>query len=151
MSASDTAMQDEPRAAPPEPASALTESETERGVVRKMTLRLLPLLFACYIAAFLDRVNVSFAKLSMLPALGLSQSEYATGAGIFFIGYFLFEVPSNLVLLRVGARRWIARIMLLWGVVSCCMALTTGPRSFFALRFLLGAAEAGFFLSLIHI
>jgi MFS transporter, ACS family, tartrate transporter len=129
--------------------SAVAESEIERGVVRKVTLRLLPILFACYVAAFLDRVNVSFAKLSMLPALGLTQSEYATGAGIFFVGYFLFEVPSNLVLVRVGARRWIARIMLAWGVVSCCMALVRGPDSFYALRFLLGAAEAGFFPGII--
>lgn len=145
----DAATRGEPGAAAVEYCSAFAESAMERSVVRKMTLRLLPLLFACYVAAFLDRVNVSFAKLSMLPALGLTQSEYAAGAGIFFIGYFLFEVPSNLVLLRVGARRWIARIMLVWGVVSCCMALTTGPRSFYALRFLLGAAEAGFFPGII--
>lgn len=117
----------------------------EGRVVRKVALRLMPLLCACYVAAFIDRVNVGFAKLQMLPALGLSQSEYAFGAGIFFIGYFLFEVPSNLILVKVGARRWIARIMLIWGVVSACMALVQGPRSFQALRFLLGAAEAGFF------
>ncbi len=122
----------------------------ERQVVRKVAFRLMPLLCACFVAAFIDRVNVGFAKLQMLPALGLTQSEYAFGAGIFFVGYFLFEVPSNLLLVRFGARRWIARIMLLWGVVSACMALVTGPRSFHALRFLLGAAEAGFFPGVIY-
>lgn len=146
---SDARMQEGSGAASPERQSAFVESAMERSVVRKVTLRLLPLLFVCYVAAFLDRVNVSFAKLSMLPALGMTQSEYATGAGIFFIGYFLFEVPSNLVLVRVGARRWIARIMLVWGVVSCCMALVRGPSSFYTLRFLLGAAEAGFFPGII--
>lgn len=129
-----------PLAADTDPPSAF-----ERAVMRKLTWRLLPLLFACFVAAFLDRVNVSFAKLSMLPALGLTQAQYATGAGIFFVGYFLLEVPSNLVLAKVGARRWIARIMLVWGVISGAMAFVSGPRSFYALRFLLGAAEAGFF------
>jgi MFS transporter, ACS family, tartrate transporter len=118
--------------------------------VRKVAWRLMPLLCTCYVAAFIDRVNVGFAKLQMLPVLGLTQSQYAFGAGIFFVGYFLFEVPSNLLLVRFGARRWIARIMLLWGVVSACMALVTGPRSFHGLRFLLGAAEAGFFPGVIY-
>lgn len=126
-------------------ASVDLEAALERRVMRRVTGRLMPLLFACFVAAFLDRVNVSFAKLAMLPALGLTQSEYATGAGIFFLGYFLFEVPSNLLLVRFGARRWIARIMLVWGAISSCMALVEGPRSFYALRFLLGVAEAGFF------
>jgi MFS family permease len=124
--------------------------ELERRVVRKVAWRLMPLLCTCFVAAFIDRVNVGFAKLEMLPALGLTQSEYAFGAGIFFVGYFLFEVPSNLLLVRFGARRWIARIMLVWGVVSACMALVTGPHSFHALRFLLGAAEAGFFPGVIY-
>jgi MFS transporter, ACS family, tartrate transporter len=124
--------------------------ELERRVVRKVAWRLMPLLCTCFVAAFVDRVNVGFAKLQMLPALGMTQSEYAFGAGIFFIGYFLFEVPSNLLLVRFGARRWIARIMLVWGVVSACMALVTGPHSFHALRFLLGAAEAGFFPGVIY-
>jgi MFS family permease len=119
--------------------------ELERRVIRKVAWRLMPLLCACFVAAFVDRVNVGFAKLQMMPALGLTQSEYAVGAGIFFVGYFLFEVPSNLLLVRFGARRWIARIMLVWGVVSASMALVTGATSFHALRFLLGAAEAGFF------
>jgi MFS transporter, ACS family, tartrate transporter len=124
--------------------------EIERRVVRKVAWKLMPLLCACFVAAFIDRVNVGFAKLEMLPALGLSQSEYAFGAGVFFVGYFLCEVPSNLALVRFGARRWIARIMLLWAVVSACMALVTGARSFHALRFLLGAAEAGFFPGVIY-
>ena len=123
----------------------MQDVELERQVMWKVTRRILPLLFVCYVAAFIDRVNVSFAKLAMMPDLGMTQSEYATGAGIFFIGYFLLEVPSNLLLVRFGARRWIARIMLLWGVISCAMMFTTGARSFYALRFLLGAAEAGFF------
>jgi MFS transporter, ACS family, tartrate transporter len=125
-------------------------NEFERRIVRKVAWRLMPLLCACFVAAFIDRVNVGFAKLEMLPALGLSQAEYAFGAGIFFVGYFLFEVPSNLLLIRFGARRWIARIMLVWGLVSACMALVTGARSFHALRFVLGAAEAGFFPGVIY-
>jgi ACS family tartrate transporter-like MFS transporter len=124
--------------------------ELERRVVRKVAFRLMPLLCACFVAAFIDRVNVGFAKLEMLPALGITQSEYAFGAGIFFVGYFLFEVPSNLLLVRFGARRWIARIMLVWAVVSASMAFVTGPRSFHALRFVLGAAEAGFFPGIIY-
>jgi ACS family tartrate transporter-like MFS transporter len=127
------------------PGVAADDEALEARVVRKVALHLMPLLCVCYVAAFIDRVNVGFAKLQMMPALGLTQSEYAFGAGIFFIGYFFFEVPSNLLLMRFGARRWIARIMLFWGIVSACMALVQGPRSFHALRFLLGAAEAGFF------
>ncbi len=121
------------------------ESSIERRVVAKVNVRLMPLLCLCFMAAFLDRVNVGFAKLTMLPDLGLSQTEYATAAGIFFVGYFLFEVPSNLLLQRFGARLWIARIMIVWGVVSSSMMMVTGARSFYALRFALGAAEAGFF------
>jgi ACS family tartrate transporter-like MFS transporter len=122
----------------------------ERAVMKKLIWRLMPLLFLCFMAAFIDRVNVSFAKLAMLPDLGMSEAQYATGAGIFFVGYFLFEVPSNLILSKVGARAWIARIMLVWGVVSCSMLAVEGPRSFYALRFLLGAAEAGFFPGVIY-
>jgi ACS family tartrate transporter-like MFS transporter len=124
--------------------------ELERRVVRKVAWRLMPLLCACFVAAFIDRVNVGFAKLQMLPDLGLTQEQYAFGAGIFFVGYFVFEVPSNLALVRFGARRWIARIMLVWALVSASMALVTGARSFHALRFLLGAAEAGFFPGVIY-
>lgn len=107
--------------------------------------RLLPFLGLLYVVSYLDRVNVSFAKLTMNQAIGLDDAMYAFGAGIFFIGYFLFEVPSNLILERVGARRWIARIMVTWGLISAGTALITGPNGFYAMRFLLGVAEAGFF------
>ncbi|QHI98426.1 MFS transporter [Xylophilus rhododendri] len=115
------------------------------AIYRRVHLRLLPLLFICYIAAYLDRVNVGFAKLQMQASLGFSDSVYGLGAGIFFIGYFLFEVPSNLWLHRVGARRWIARIMVSWGLLSVGTMFVNSPMSFYVLRFLLGAAEAGFF------
>src|SRR6516165_1386044 len=98
---------------------------------------------------FLDRVNVSFASLQMNAALGFSAEIYSLGAGIFFIAYFIFEVPSNLVLHRVGARLWIARIMITWGVISSAMMFVKGPVSFYVLRFLLGVAEAGFFPGII--
>jgi MFS family permease len=98
-----------------------------------------------YFVAYLDRVNVGFAALQMNAALGLSSQVFGTGAGIFFLGCFLFEIPSNFALARVGARIWIARIAILWGVVPVSMLLISGPRSFYAMRFLLGAAEAGFF------
>jgi sugar phosphate permease len=112
---------------------------------RKVDIRLIPFLFLCYILAYLDRVNVGFAKLQMLKALSLSDAAFATGAGIFFIGYFFFEVPSNVMLKKFGARKWIARIMITWGIVSACMIYVKGELSFDALRFLLGIAEAGFF------
>ena len=111
----------------------------------KVAWRLLPFLFLCYVCAYLDRINVSFAKLQMSKDLGLSDAMYGLGAGIFFIGYLMFEVPSNLVLLKVGARRWIARIMVTWGLISALMMFVSGPISFYVLRFLLGVAEAGFF------
>jgi len=111
----------------------------------RVSRRLLPFLFLCYVAAYLDRVNVGFAKLQMQADLALSDTVYGIGAGIFFVGYFLFEVPSNLLLEKVGARRWIARIMVSWGIVSAATMFATGPLSFYALRFLLGVAEAGFF------
>src|SRR6476660_3853801 len=123
--------------------------DREKRIVSKITYRLIPFLCACFMAAFLDRVNVGFAKDQMTADLGLSDTVYGFGAGIFFLGYFLFEVPSNLVLARVGARRWIARIAILWGLVSISMIFVRGPISFFALRFLLGAAEAGFFPGII--
>jgi ACS family tartrate transporter-like MFS transporter len=113
--------------------------------IRRVRRRLIPFLAALYLVAYLDRPNVGFAALQMNAALRLSNRAYGFGAGIFFIGYFLFEVPSNLALLRFGARRWIARIAVVWGIVSIAMLLARGPWSFFALRFLLGAAEAGFF------
>jgi ACS family tartrate transporter-like MFS transporter len=112
------------------------------GRVRR---RLLPFLGLLYVISYLDRVNVSFAKLTMNASIGIDDATYALGAGIFFIGYFLFEVPSNLILERVGARRWIARIMVTWGLISAATAFVTGPASFITMRFLLGIAEAGFF------
>ena len=129
-----------------------TESAAEgtgRTALRKATVRLIPFLFVLYIVSFLDRVNVSFAALQMNEDLGFSDAVYGLGAGIFFIGYFLFEVPSNLILERVGARVWIARIMITWGIISTAMFLVTGPVSFYLLRFLLGVAEAGFFPGII--
>jgi MFS family permease len=111
----------------------------------KVDVRLLPFLFLCYILAYLDRVNVGFAKLQMLKDLSLSDAAFATGAGIFFIGYFFFEVPSNVLLKKFGARMWIARIMISWGVISACMIFVKGEWSFYVMRFLLGIAEAGFF------
>src|SRR5215208_6242632 len=129
-----------------------TESAAEGTgctALRKATVRLIPFLFVLYIVSFLDRVNVSFAALQMNEDLGLSDAVYGLGAGIFFIGYFVFEVPSNLILERVGARVWIARIMITWGIISTAMFLVTGPVSFYLLRFLLGVAEAGFFPGII--
>ncbi|MCZ8206146.1 MFS transporter [Gemmatimonas sp.] len=132
----------------------------EAATFRRIGWRLLPLLFSCYIVAYLDRVNVGFAKLQMVGELGWSDAVYGFGAGIFFLGYFLFEVPSNLLLLRVGARRWIARIMITWALVSASFAfvdvipwgplpalfgVTADVFGFYTLRLLLGMAEAGFF------
>jgi len=117
----------------------------EDAVYAKVTRRLIPFLFLCYIVAFLDRVNVGFAKLQMQSDLRLSDTVYGAGAGIFFIGYFFFEVPSNLLMRKVGARFWIARIMITWGLVSAVTMFTRGALSFYGLRFLLGVAEAGFF------
>ena len=111
----------------------------------KVDLRLIPFLFLCYILAYLDRVNVGFAKLQMLKDLQFGDAAFATGAGIFFIGYFFFEVPSNVLLKKFGARMWIARIMISWGIISSCMMFIKGEWSFYIMRFLLGIAEAGFF------
>jgi D-galactonate transporter len=120
------------------------------AVVRKATRRLLPLLFVCYVLAYLDRVNIGFAKLQMLTSLRMSDTAYGVGAGIFFIGYFLFEVPSNLLLHRLGARVWIARIMVTWGVLSALTMFVTSASQFYALRFVLGMAEAGFFPGIVY-
>jgi ACS family tartrate transporter-like MFS transporter len=113
--------------------------------MRRVRWRLLPFLALLYVVAYLDRVNISFAKLTMSDSIGIDDAMYAFGAGIFFIGYFLFEVPSNLILQRIGARRWIARILVTWGVISSATAFVTGPATFIGMRFLLGVAEAGFF------
>jgi D-galactonate transporter len=117
----------------------------EDALYARVTRRFVPFLFACYVAAYLDRVNVGFAKLTMAADLEFSDTVYGLGAGIFFIGYFLFEVPSNLLLHRIGARRALTRIMVLWGALSAAMMFVTTPTSFYVLRFLLGVAEAGFF------
>ena len=125
--------------------TAGSSARMEDVVVRTLTLRLVTFLFLLYIVAYLDRINLGFAALQMQQQLGFTDAVYGFGAGVFFAGYFLFQVPSNLVLERVGARRWIAVLMILWGIISASMALVTSVRSFYALRFLLGAAEAGFF------
>jgi MFS family permease len=116
---------------------------------RKIVRRLIPFLMLCYFVAYLDRVNVGFAALTMNADLGLTAEMFGFGAGIFFVGYFLFEVPSNLLLERFGARTWIARIMITWGVIASGMAFIAGPYTFYAMRFLLGVAEAGFFPGII--
>ncbi|MFJ3371520.1 MFS transporter [Pseudomonas sp. NPDC086251] len=112
---------------------------------KKIMWRFMPLLFLCYVVSYLDRINVGFAKLTMLNDLSFSNAVYGLGAGIFFIGYFFAEVPSNMILHRVGARRWIARIMITWSLISAATALVQTPLQFYVLRFLLGIAEAGFF------
>ncbi|HYL35848.1 MAG TPA: MFS transporter [Bryobacteraceae bacterium] len=117
----------------------------ETAVYRKVTWRLLPYLFLCYILAYVDRVNVGFAKLQMQQDLGMTEAVYGLGAGIFFIGYFLFEIPSNMMLRRVGARRWIGPIMIVWGVLSAMTMSVHNTGSFYLLRFLLGIVESGFF------
>jgi ACS family tartrate transporter-like MFS transporter len=117
----------------------------ERIVFSKMAWRVLPLLTLAYIVNFLDRTNVGFAALTMNKAIGLTSAQFGYGAGILFLGYCVFEVPSNIALYKFGARRWLARIMITWGLISMAMIFTVGPNSFYALRFMLGVAEAGFF------
>jgi D-galactonate transporter len=112
---------------------------------RKIFWRIVPFLMVCYAISYLDRVNIGFAKLQMSHAMGLSETVYGAGAGVFFLSYFLCELPSNLLLQRVGARRWIARIMVTWGLLSAACVFVTGAKSFMLVRFLLGAAEAGFY------
>lgn len=123
----------------------IEQTELERTAYSKVTWHIVPLLMFAYAAAYLARVNIGLAKLQMLGDLHLSEAVYGLGAGIFFIGYFLFEVPSNLLLHKIGARVCIARIMFLWGIVSSCMMFVSSAWAFYLLRFLLGAAEAGFF------
>ena len=123
---------------------ATSQGAVADAVYRKVAIRLIPLLFLCYIAAYLDRVNVGFAKLQMQQALGFSDSVYGFGAGIFFIGYFIFEIPSNVLLHKVGAGRWIARIMITWAVLSAATMFVNSALTFYVVRFLLGVAEAGF-------
>jgi len=123
---------------------AVATPDLETRVYAKVTRRLVPFLMLCYLGAYLDRVNVGFAKLQMLSDLQWSDTVYGLGAGVFFLGYFLFEVPSNMILHRFGARRWLARIMITWAMISASFAFVSSPTMFYVLRFLLGVAEAGF-------
>jgi ACS family tartrate transporter-like MFS transporter len=129
----------------PDRLAAPSGLDLESEVVAKLTWRLVPFLFLLYIVAYLDRINVGFAALQMQQDLHFNDAIYGAGAGMFFWGYLILQVPSNLVLQRLGAKRWIAILMIAWGVISSAMIFVTTPRSFYFLRFLLGAAEAGFF------
>jgi sugar phosphate permease len=122
----------------------------EVATVRRVTSRLMPLLGLIYLVAYIDRQNVSFAKLQMAADIGLSEAAFGLGAALFFLGYFMFEVPSNLILVRVGVRRWFARIMASWGLVTILLGFTPNGIVFYALRFLLGAAEAGLFPGVLY-
>ena len=128
----------------------MTDKELERVTMRRVSFRLVPLLFVLYIFCYLDRTNVSIAALQMNSELRFSSAAFGLGAGIFFIGYALFEVPSNLILPRVGARRWLARIAITWGVLACAMMWVRTPTQFYTVRFALGVAEAGFFPGVIY-
>lgn len=119
--------------------------DVEQRAIARVQARLIPFIFICYVIAYLDRVNIGFAATELQRDLGLTDAAFGLGAGLFFLGYCLFEVPSNLILERVGARLWIARIMIVWGIVSMAMMFMSGVASFYALRVLLGIAEAGFF------
>jgi ACS family tartrate transporter-like MFS transporter len=132
-------------ASQPATAAARQFDPLEQETIRRVAWRLLPVLMLGYFCAYLDRVNVGFAKLTMQNALGFSEAVFGFGAGVFFVGYFLAEIPSNLVLNRVGARKWIARILLTWGVISGLTAFVWNDWSFYGVRFLLGLAEAGFY------
>lgn len=125
--------------------SSIPSAEIEEShIVRKIAWRIMPLIMVCYLFAFFDRINISFAKFSLQADLGLSDTAYGLGAGLFVVGYVLFEVPSNLMLYKVGARRWIARIMVSWGIATALMAFVQTEWQFYSLRFLIGAMEAGF-------
>ena len=124
-------------------------STLEASTIRKISRRIAPFIIVLYFVSFLNRVNVGFAALTMNHDIGLTQSMFGVGAGIFFVGYIVFGMPSNLALQRVGARRWIALLMVVWGALSAATAFATGPYSFYALRFALGLAEAGFFPGII--
>ncbi|MFP3515468.1 MFS transporter [Pseudomonas sp. SIMBA_077] len=125
-------------------ASPISDGD-KNAIYKRITLRLIPFIFICYLFNYLDRVNVGFAKLQMLDALKFSETVYGLGAGIFFIGYVLCGVPSNLALTRFGPRRWIAVMMITWGLLSTCLMFVTTPTQFYTLRLFTGAAEAGFF------
>ncbi|UIN23711.1 MFS transporter [Herbaspirillum frisingense] len=125
------------------------QTEIEKRTLRRITWRIVPFIMLLYFIAYIDRVNIGFAALTMKQDLGFSASVLGFGAGIFFWGYFMFEVPSNIILHKVGARLWIARVMVTWGMISGAMAFVDGATSFYVMRFLLGAAEAGFFPGII--
>lgn len=127
-----------------------SNSATERILYQKVSWRLLPFLFLLFVVAYLDRMNISFAKLQMNSDLGFSDTVYGLGAGIFFLGYFFFEVPSNLILHKVGAKIWLARIIIVWGFISIATLWVNSVASFYGLRFLLGVGEAGFFPGVIY-
>ena len=132
------------------PLDPAQERALRAATLRKVSRRLLPFLFVLYVCAFLDRINVGFAALHMNSDLGFSATAYGLGSGIFFVGYCLFEVPSNILLYKLGARRWIARIMVTWGMVASAMMFVRTPTSFYVMRFLLGVAEAGFFPGVVY-
>ncbi|MBP8532290.1 MFS transporter [Streptomyces sp. MK37H] len=127
----------------------VTRELVRRTTMRKTMWRILPFLLFAYLVCYLDRVNISFASLEMNADVGISDSAYGIGAGVFFVAYFIFEVPSNIALTKFGPRLWIARIMITWGIIAGCMSLVQGPISFYVLRFLMGVAEAGFFPAMI--
>lgn len=129
----------------PAPSTPFGSTKFERGIIAKLSWRILPLIFLSYLVAVMDRVNISYASVQMNANLGFSAAVYGFGAGVFFAGYSLFEIPSNMMLARFGARRWIARIMLTWGLISGAMAFVQTPTQFYVMRFLLGVAEAGFY------
>jgi len=136
------------------PQASRVAAQTSRNIAAdslytKIAWRIIPLLFICYIVAYIDRVNVGFAKLQMMGDLKFSDSVYGFGAGVFFLGYFLFEVPSNVILHKVGARVWICRVLVTWGIISGCTALVKSPWQFYTIRLLLGIAESGFFPGMI--
>jgi MFS family permease len=131
--------------------AATDTQDIHKATVRQISLRLIPLFMLMYLIAYIDRQNVSFAKLQMTSALGLSEAAYGLGASLFFIGYFLFEAPSNFVLSKVGPKIWFARIMATWGLVTVLLGFTTNAPMFYILRFLLGAAEAGFFPGVLYV
>ena len=127
------------------------EEVREAAVLRQIRLRILPLLFAGYFVAYIDRVNVGFAALTMNPALGLSAEQFGLGGGLFFAGYVLFGIPSNLILARLGARVWLPIIMVCWALASMLNAWATGPLTFYAIRLILGVGEAGLYPGLLFV
>lgn len=131
-------------------AATLGQQPDRDAIYSRVTWRLIPFLLFCYLCSYLDRINVGFAKLQMLNDLQFSETVYGLGAGIFFVGYVIFEIPSNLVMIRVGARVWIARIMVTWGILSGATMFVTTPMEFYVVRFLLGVAEAGFIPAILY-